>query len=150
MKEIEGYDDVELLGAVLFTFGLFCSKFSEFSTLQYLESSEKGVLIPFYTLKMLGSVKSVLSRHNGRSALRLMSTTPPIVSHMPPCDFVPKKYTGPSKDRIKQIRGTNLTPALKPMTMYREPMYINQGHKQYLYDIDGTDMWTCFVASLPS
>lgn len=54
---------------------------------------------------------------------------------MPPCDFKPQPYKGPSYDHVSTIRSSNLTPAL--LTYYKKPVLIHQGHMQWLYDHDG-------------
>lgn len=62
---------------------------------------------------------------------RLFSTT----SKLPPCNFVPKKYDGPSYDKLTKIRRTNMNPALT--TIYKDPLAVHQGHMQWLFDING-------------
>jgi len=54
---------------------------------------------------------------------------------LPNCDFTPKKYNGISYEKIKEIRSKNVHPALK--TFYKSPIALHQGHKQYLWDING-------------
>ncbi|XP_052232452.1 alanine--glyoxylate aminotransferase 2, mitochondrial-like [Dreissena polymorpha] len=54
------------------------------------------------------------------------------VATMPPCDFKPDPYTGPSYEEVRHIRKTNLSPAL--LTYYRKPLLIHQGHMQWLFD----------------
>lgn len=57
------------------------------------------------------------------------------VLDMPPCDFKPKPYEGPSFEEAMRIRKQNLTPAL--LTFYRNPVMIDQGHMQWLFDHTG-------------
>lgn len=62
---------------------------------------------------------------------RQMSSNP----RLPECNFKPKKYLGPDLDKLKAIRTTNLSPALT--TYYGSPLHIHQGHKQWLFDLNG-------------
>lgn len=59
------------------------------------------------------------------------STTIPL----PGCDFIPKKYSGPSLQTLKDLRKTNLNPSL--FTYYKTPLAIHQGHKQWIFDLNG-------------
>lgn len=55
---------------------------------------------------------------------------------MPECDFVPERYEEDlSYDEAMAVRKKHLVPGL--LTYYKEPVFVNQGHMQYLYDIDG-------------
>jgi alanine-glyoxylate transaminase/(R)-3-amino-2-methylpropionate-pyruvate transaminase len=54
---------------------------------------------------------------------------------MPPCDHVPRPYTGPSRDEILAMRRQYTNPAV--FTIYREPLLIVEGYMQYLYDETG-------------
>ncbi|KAF2904697.1 hypothetical protein ILUMI_01479 [Ignelater luminosus] len=53
---------------------------------------------------------------------------------LPPCDFVPRKYQGPSFEQLKTLRQNFLNPALT--TYYSTPLALHQGYKQWLYDIN--------------
>lgn len=67
-----------------------------------------------------------------------MSTTiasPVKAPALPPCDFKPAPYTGPSKEEVLAMRKEYLTPAL--VTYYKNPIMIVQGHMQYLFDETG-------------
>ena len=57
------------------------------------------------------------------------------VAEMPPCDFKPEKYDGISYEDAMKVRSDKLTPAL--LTYYKKPVMINQGHMQWLWDING-------------
>jgi len=57
------------------------------------------------------------------------------VSTLPPCDYTPEKYDGPSKDEVIKLRSDFLTPAL--VTYYRDPIMLVDGHMQYLFDEQG-------------
>jgi alanine-glyoxylate transaminase/(R)-3-amino-2-methylpropionate-pyruvate transaminase len=57
------------------------------------------------------------------------------VSTIPPCDYTPEKYDGPSKDEVIKLRSEFLTPAL--VTYYRDPIMLVDGHMQYLFDETG-------------
>jgi alanine-glyoxylate transaminase/(R)-3-amino-2-methylpropionate-pyruvate transaminase len=54
---------------------------------------------------------------------------------MPPCDFTPARYDGPSREEILAMRRQYLSPAL--FTLYREPLLIVEGHMQWLFDETG-------------
>lgn len=54
---------------------------------------------------------------------------------MPDCDFKPEPYDGISYEKAREIRKTNLFPGL--MTYYKTPLFIYQGHKQWLFDTSG-------------
>lgn len=51
---------------------------------------------------------------------------------MPNCDHVPGKYEGLDKEKILDIRKSHLQPGI--LTFYKNPVLINEGHKQWLYD----------------
>jgi len=63
-----------------------------------------------------------------------MTTTAARVE-MPPCDHVPRPYTGPSRDEIVAMRRQFTNPAV--FTLYKEPLLIVEGHMQYLFDETG-------------
>ncbi|KAL4515966.1 hypothetical protein Ndes2526B_g00679 [Nannochloris sp. 'desiccata'] len=54
---------------------------------------------------------------------------------LPPCDFIPPKYTGPDKDEILALRKQYLNPAI--FHYYKNPVMITDGHMQYLFDEHG-------------
>ena len=54
---------------------------------------------------------------------------------LPPCDYAPAKYEGPSKAEIAKLRSQFLTPAL--VTYYRDPLMLVDGHMQYVFDEQG-------------
>ena len=54
---------------------------------------------------------------------------------MPPCEYIPQKYDGCSKDEVARLRSEFLTPAL--VTYYKEPLMVVEGHMQYLFDETG-------------
>lgn len=54
---------------------------------------------------------------------------------LPPFDFVPQPYVGPSFDEVLALRQKHLTPAL--ITYYKEPIMIVEGSMQYLFDETG-------------
>uniref|UniRef100_A0A0B7AD12 Alanine--glyoxylate aminotransferase 2, mitochondrial n=1 Tax=Arion vulgaris TaxID=1028688 RepID=A0A0B7AD12_9EUPU len=54
---------------------------------------------------------------------------------MPPCDFKPPKHEGPDLQTVINIRKQKLSPGL--LTYYKEPVYVHQGHMQYLWDTSG-------------
>ncbi|XP_057291103.1 alanine--glyoxylate aminotransferase 2, mitochondrial-like [Hydractinia symbiolongicarpus] len=54
---------------------------------------------------------------------------------MPDTDFTPEKYEGMSYERAREIRQKHLVPGL--LTYYKTPIFVHQGHKQWLFDTDG-------------
>jgi alanine-glyoxylate transaminase/(R)-3-amino-2-methylpropionate-pyruvate transaminase len=54
---------------------------------------------------------------------------------MPPCDFVPRPYTGPSRDEVLGLRRRFVNPAV--FALYRQPLMIVEGKMQYLFDETG-------------
>lgn len=84
---------------------------------------------------------------------------------MPPCDFKPEEFKvktspsvrpsirggvgwgglsfhpvfvqGMSKERILEIRQRNCFPMTMRVTYYKKPVFIHQGHMQWLWDVDG-------------
>ncbi|XP_066502094.1 alanine--glyoxylate aminotransferase 2, mitochondrial [Hoplias malabaricus] len=56
---------------------------------------------------------------------------------MPPCDFKPDPYQGMSKERLLEIRKQNCHPMTMKVTYYKRPVFIAQGHMQWLWDVDG-------------
>ncbi|XP_061654908.1 alanine--glyoxylate aminotransferase 2, mitochondrial [Phyllopteryx taeniolatus] len=69
-----------------------------------------------------------------KSALK---NTPADVLEMPPCSFTPQEYKGMSKERMMEIRRRNCHPMTMKVTFYKEPVFIHQGHMQWLWDVDG-------------
>ncbi len=62
-------------------------------------------------------------------------TLAPSQPQMPPCNFAPPAYTGPSRDEIMTMRREFTNPAI--FHMYQEPLLIVDGHMQYLFDETG-------------
>lgn len=54
---------------------------------------------------------------------------------MPPCDHVPRPYSGPSRAEVLAMRRKYTNPAV--FTLYGEPLLIVEGYMQYLYDETG-------------
>jgi alanine-glyoxylate transaminase/(R)-3-amino-2-methylpropionate-pyruvate transaminase len=54
---------------------------------------------------------------------------------MPPFDYTPRPYTGPSREEVLAMRKEYCNPAL--FTLYREPLLIVEGKMQYLFDETG-------------
>jgi alanine-glyoxylate transaminase / (R)-3-amino-2-methylpropionate-pyruvate transaminase len=64
-----------------------------------------------------------------------MTTTVSARLSLPPCDHVPRPYTGPSRDEVLATRRQYTNPAI--FTIYREPLMLVEGHRQYLFDETG-------------
>jgi alanine-glyoxylate transaminase/(R)-3-amino-2-methylpropionate-pyruvate transaminase len=58
---------------------------------------------------------------------------PPLA--MPPFDYSPRPYEGPSREEVLALRRQYVHPAL--FTLYREPLMIVEGKMQYLFDESG-------------
>ena len=58
---------------------------------------------------------------------------PPLA--MPPFDYSPRPYEGPSREEVLAFRRQYVHPAL--FTLYREPLMIVEGKMQYLFDETG-------------
>ncbi|CAL8279111.1 unnamed protein product [Merluccius merluccius] len=56
---------------------------------------------------------------------------------MPPCDFTPEEYQDMSPKRMMEIRKLNCNPMTMKVTYYRSPVFIHQGHMQWLWDTEG-------------
>ncbi|HEX5387212.1 MAG TPA: aspartate aminotransferase family protein [Gemmatimonadales bacterium] len=56
-------------------------------------------------------------------------------AHMPPCDYAPRPYDGPSRDEVLALRRRYVHPSL--FTLYREPLMLVEGHMQWLFDETG-------------
>src|SRR5881396_2445220 len=54
---------------------------------------------------------------------------------LPPCDHVPRPYTGLSRDEVLAMRRQFTNPAV--FTLYREPLMIVEGYMQYVFDETG-------------
>ncbi len=54
---------------------------------------------------------------------------------LPPCSHVPRPYTGPSREEVLAIRRQFANPGI--FTIYREPLMLVEGHRQYLFDETG-------------
>ncbi|XP_060519279.1 alanine--glyoxylate aminotransferase 2, mitochondrial [Cylas formicarius] len=67
----------------------------------------------------------------GQRLSTIVSTT----AKLPKCDIVPKKYTGPSINELSKTRREHLNPSIK--TYYSKPLAIHQGHRQWLFDLEG-------------
>ncbi|XP_003965257.2 alanine--glyoxylate aminotransferase 2, mitochondrial isoform X1 [Takifugu rubripes] len=69
-----------------------------------------------------------------KSALK---TSTQDIPEMPPCDFKPEEFKGMSKERMLEIRQQNCFPMTMKVTFYKKPVFIHQGHMQWLWDVDG-------------
>jgi alanine-glyoxylate transaminase/(R)-3-amino-2-methylpropionate-pyruvate transaminase len=58
---------------------------------------------------------------------------PPAV--MPPLDYRPRPYQGPSRQEVLALRHRHVNPAV--FTLYRDPLMIVEGKMQYLFDETG-------------
>lgn len=54
---------------------------------------------------------------------------------MPPCQHVPKPYTGPARSEVLATRRQYANPAI--FTIYKDPLMLVEGHLQWLFDETG-------------
>ncbi|HZE76098.1 MAG TPA: aspartate aminotransferase family protein [Gemmatimonadales bacterium] len=54
---------------------------------------------------------------------------------LPPCDYRPRPYTGPSRSEVLALRRRYAHPSL--FAFYRDPLLVVEGHMQYLFDETG-------------
>ena len=54
---------------------------------------------------------------------------------LPPFNFTPPEYNGPSYSEVKELRGKYLNPGI--FSYYKTPIMITEGKMQYLYDEKG-------------
>ncbi|MBB5351517.1 alanine-glyoxylate transaminase/(R)-3-amino-2-methylpropionate-pyruvate transaminase [Haloferula luteola] len=54
---------------------------------------------------------------------------------LPPCDYIPEAYQGPSKEELLARRKAVLNPGI--FLLYKDPFYPVQGYMQYLWDETG-------------
>ncbi len=54
---------------------------------------------------------------------------------LPPFDYQPKSYTGPSAAEVAAMRAAHVSPGI--FTYYKKPLMIVEGKMQYLYDENG-------------
>ncbi|KAL1517979.1 hypothetical protein ABEB36_001671 [Hypothenemus hampei] len=73
----------------------------------------------------------MLLKRNFKFSYRKFSSEP----QLPTCQFVSRKYQGPSLEKMKIVRKSNLNPVLT--TYYSQPLAIHQGYKQWLFDLEG-------------
>ena len=64
-----------------------------------------------------------------------MTTTAATELVLPPCPHVPRPYTGPSRDDVLAMRRQFANPGI--FTVYREPLMLVEGYRQYLFDETG-------------
>ena len=54
---------------------------------------------------------------------------------LPPFNYVPPKYEGPSFDQVKEMRRNHIPSAI--FSYYKDPIMITDGKMQYLFDHTG-------------
>ena len=62
---------------------------------------------------------------------------------LPPCDHVPRPYSGPSKAELIAMRQQYTNPAV--FTLYKDPLLIVEGYMQYLFDETGRRYLDCLA-----
>jgi len=62
---------------------------------------------------------------------------------MPPCDYVPPKYDGLSKEEVKKLRLAHVNPAIHRQTLYKDHPLFVAGKGQYLFDENGVRYLDC-------
>lgn len=89
-------------------------------------------------MAMRGGMKKVLQHAASRcksTAAAQISVSANGIPELPPCDFTPEPHQGKSLEDVLRVRKTNLIPGL--LTFYKQPLYVHQGHMQYLWDTNG-------------
>ncbi len=64
-----------------------------------------------------------------------MTHTTAVRPTLPPCPHVPRPYTGPTRQEVLATRRQFANPAI--FTVYREPLMLVEGYRQYLFDETG-------------
>jgi alanine-glyoxylate transaminase/(R)-3-amino-2-methylpropionate-pyruvate transaminase len=62
---------------------------------------------------------------------------------LPPFDYTPPEYAGPSREEVLALRRVHVNPAV--FTLYREPLMIVHGRLQYLFDETGRRYLDCLA-----
>ncbi len=65
----------------------------------------------------------------------MSSPTAVRIPTLPTCDHQPRPYQGPGRDEVLAMRRRYCNPAV--FTIYREPLMIVEGHRQYVFDETG-------------
>ncbi|XP_029025873.1 alanine--glyoxylate aminotransferase 2, mitochondrial [Betta splendens] len=92
---------------------------------------------------MMRAATRLAARFNGpgvaglHSAGGALSQRSPDVPQMPPCGFTPEEYRGMSKEQMLAIRTRACNPMTTKVTHYKKPVFVHQGHMQWLWDVDG-------------
>jgi len=81
-------------------------------------------------------LKSFLSRKLLSRSISISTYNNQSAPKLPDCDFVPEKYSGPSYEKIKEIRSNKLSKSKR--TIYSKPILFHQGYRQWLWDHSGT------------
>ncbi|MBA3759312.1 MAG: hypothetical protein H0X07_02145, partial [Gemmatimonadales bacterium] len=50
---------------------------------------------------------------------------------MPPFEYAPRPYEGPSREEVLSLRRRHVNPAV--FTLYRDPLMIVEGRMQYVF-----------------
>jgi alanine-glyoxylate transaminase/(R)-3-amino-2-methylpropionate-pyruvate transaminase len=64
-----------------------------------------------------------------------MNVAPKLNTGLPECEFTPPVYKGPSRQEALELRKQYVNPAI--FHLYKEPLMIVDGYKQYLFDETG-------------
>lgn len=90
-----------------------------------------------------------------RSLVRSFSSAP----KLPPFDYKPPPYTGPSKEQLLATRKKHMNPgfSLSPsfpfhfrlglFIYYKNPVLLASGKMQYVFDETGLDLLVCFFSN---
>jgi len=82
--------------------------------------------LPIILFRVVCTMLKMLSRVGFIRTMAVRSqSTASFIANMPPCDFVPEKYTGPSHDTMKQLRQNHLSSG--QLTYYKDPISLCQG-----------------------
>ena len=79
----------------------------------------------------------------GTSSSRALGTAEPLeissdeLPPMPPCDYLPPAYEGPSKAEVLRLRKLHVNVAMQRQTFYKDPPMFTSGKGQFLFDESG-------------
>ncbi|GAB4815989.1 hypothetical protein N2152v2_003035 [Parachlorella kessleri] len=91
-------------------------------------------------------LQQLACRIKGTSLTRSLTALPEVASEgpkLPPFDYVPPPYEGPSKEEVMATRKQFLSPALS--LNFKKPIMIVDGKMQYLYDETGRRFLDAFA-----
>jgi alanine-glyoxylate transaminase/(R)-3-amino-2-methylpropionate-pyruvate transaminase len=77
------------------------------------------------------------------AAIEAQRAAEPQRLELPPFDYTPPAYAGPSREEVLALRQAHVNPAV--FTLYRDPLMIVHGRMQYLFDETGRRYLDCLA-----